>query len=295
MADELHKTSLEQESTTPPADALVNDEWDDDFFENHEPPVDRDGLAELSDSENLPKYTEHGQLIRDQYAQPKWGFLIYRTVYGDDKKWETFMNIFKEQVMRTLGSPVYDHFEPRVAFDVQDNEAKFSKKSKLQILEHFISWKNSDEAKIGVRQEDLEASVTSWNIIRPKPTIAQQPKYLSFPRCRLFIFVDEEIMNGMIKLGTGAIGRNAPSSYIEVINAQWHPDYYITDNGGYGRGFGPKSTDEKLILNDEGMFMRVMANCLYPSFYQLMVEADGWVQWYINPPGILDKTYSWHE
>jgi hypothetical protein len=57
----------------------------DDFFTTNKPPGETYNSVHLADAEELPEMTREQQGRQDHLAQPKWGFIIYRTVYDDDE------------------------------------------------------------------------------------------------------------------------------------------------------------------------------------------------------------------
>jgi hypothetical protein len=128
-----------------------------------------------------------------------------------------------------------------MTFDVQEDQERFQGLSRLQLCNEFLSRNSSEQAKIGIRQEDLEELTENYYTVDPNHRIVRHAKYKSFARLRAFIYVDEKILEDMLSLEQ--FGNKPPSGYVEVVNAN-------------------------------GIYVRVMVDVLYPSFYEQMLDPN---------------------
>ena len=154
-----------------------------------------------------------------------------------------------------------------LAFSVQENEALCRNKSRHQIREHFL-WEFSNEAKAELSSD---------------PNTLEESIYLSSPRYRFFIFIDNGVLDSV--LGKNREGRRGtPPAYVLVVNVEWPIDF----NTEHDSHFCLQEPTQAEIHNDHDIFVRVFPDHLYPTFYEDMSDMNSWYRVYVRPPRVVN-------
>lgn len=127
------------------------------------------------------RFQSLGQMIFGMQAtgHHKWGFVIYRTTYGDQALWERYMASLRERTAWAL-----DIFErtgeltPHLQWTVREDEAALRGATREQVRTLFRGW------------------VAGRSVARDGPGVDGNEAFLfaRVPRYRLCLFVDEECL-----------------------------------------------------------------------------------------------------
>jgi hypothetical protein len=174
----------------------------------------------------------------------KWGWIIYRTVYGDDEKWARFNERFQEQVRRETvildrpsDEPIHIKF---LDFPVRSDEAKYNNATTAQLRADFKKWLAEDG---GLKEQEMTAE-EKWKI-------------RDGMRYRYFIRVDAEAMESVLKDDQG---------WVDLVQVEWPEDDEEAEELACDDGYAPL---EGMTTYKVG-FMRVLVGELYPDCWTLL-------------------------
>lgn len=196
----------------------------------------------------------------------KIGWVIYRTTYSDDAKWDRFVQLF-QNFIRTKVAYDYDteaHLQ-HVAWPIKEDRQVFNKATTTELRKHFVTWRDLD----AVTAENGGAFKSDDDRIRR----------LSHPLYEYFIHVDEDAMESVLAQGENKLVGNG---WVNVVQADWPPN---------------DKDDLEEILTETGNplidgmdtwqvgFERVEAEYLYPSYF-LQTAIVGGPSQYTRPPAL---------
>jgi hypothetical protein len=193
----------------------------------------------------------------------KWGWIIYRTTYGDDAKWSQFITTFQTLVreitlMKDGGSQHVNYID----FPVRQHSG-FDKANAKDLRAHFKAWRFSDDT---FEEQQLDPS--------------QREILLESERYKYFIRVDAESMQSVLDMvGTTALD----GAWVDLIQVDW-PEIDSDDEGKQSgkteEGFPPIEG----MTNYEIGFQRVPIDQLYPTCWLDKMTIPE--KWYTRPPGL---------
>ncbi|KAK6085113.1 hypothetical protein SCUP515_00931 [Seiridium cupressi] len=186
----------------------------------------------------------------------KWGWVIYRTAYGDDAAWERFKQF------------------------VVDNSAKYIAESSVPGITRNLEWTfvSDQEALDGASTAQLRARFRSWaaEAIRtenPRATEDSLSPHWRIQRYSYFIEVNEETLRCVVDVKHP---RQWQLVWVKFVRADWESDP-DEDDGSYELING--TTEE-----DVG-WMLVMSDTIRADFYDGMGDDGmGWCIYYSRPP-----------
>lgn len=186
------------------------------------------------------------QRIEDRLLQHhrNWGWIVYRTTYGDDEKWarcnEAFQAFVLEPTLTIQGGTKHVQY---LDFPVREDPVAFNNASAAELRAHFKTWRSSEEA-LEEQQVDRSQRQELWDSMR----------------YRHFIRIDAESMQSILDEAS-----NVPMArgWVDLIRVDWPESE--SDNGeepshGLTEKFQPL---EDMTTLGEG-FQRVYVDELYP-------------------------------
>jgi hypothetical protein len=184
-----------------------------------------------------------------QYKLSKWGFLIYRCTYEDDKAWQRFMETLKELVHCRLERDDGLDLEESLELTVRDNRAELDGASVDQVRERFKAW-------VG---EDGKAEQQGADYFN------RTPRYV------YCIHIDAAALDSV-----GGMSLNPDYSslcYVNIVDASWE--------------FDPEEeVDETDDRRDIG-YLRMDVHQLIPEAYSFFQEREGYYVVYRTPPQVI--------
>lgn len=264
-----HKTesnSLQRLHSPEPVFPDFEPEHSDDFPAHGEtwkgdpdrPKTPESADFDLSDSEEeYPvKRIENKSHREDQaqrwLSQRKWGLIIYRCTYGNDKKWAEFMEVLEAMGRcHTVEDPELD---ATLAFDVREDEALVKSNDLSGVRHHFENWIHSDEIKSEMREgkyENIDEDADLLHRIHNVQMNKSKPVHLSCPRYSYFIYVDDEAMESVLA---------------HKENSKWWQSNYCgwVNVVDIALPVGPISVRP------------VTPSQLYPEYYKILCGGDPW-------------------
>lgn len=201
-----------------------------------------------------PQYEERIRYDMHRFSQTKWGYVIYRCTYGDDKLWEELMQFLKDNARRHLEETndmdLWDSLEWKVVSDSQKLDGANTK----QVAELHRLWVESDEAR------------------------AEQPTaqfYIPLTSRQIFcVHVDADALSSFANRKQNFINGRAISwdyGYANLVYADW---------GTYPLDPGEEDEDDALKTN----YMHVQLDHLLPSTYGYIHTTENWHFIYVQPP-----------
>ena len=196
----------------------------------------------------------------------KIGWVIYRTTYSDDAKWDRFVQLFQDSI-RTKVAYDYDAEEhlQYVAWPIKEDRQVLNKATTTELRKHFLTWRDLD----AVTAENGGAFKSDDDRIRR----------LSHPLYEYFIQVDEDAMESVLAQGDNKLADNG---WVNVVQAGWPPkgeddlEEILTETGNPQIG----GMDTWQVG-----FERVEAEFLYPSYFLQAAVLSGPSQ-YTRPPAL---------
>jgi hypothetical protein len=185
----------------------------------------------------------------------KWGFLVYRTTYSDDEKWDQFIKLFQEgvrkDVKRLWGDTEHVNY---LDFPVQEDSISLKDATKDELRNRFDAWRTSNEP---------------WN--EQGLTKETNPEFLLEDhslRTRYFIQVDDDAMESVLAYGTGINN----GGYVNLIwsNAVYKVDEEDTEDVETDLGHPELEGMNYLHVG----FQRVAVEWIYPHFWWFFCSMD---------------------
>jgi hypothetical protein len=234
--------------------------------------------------------------------QKKWGFRIYRTTYESDEQWTEFMRRFKAAIEIKKPWRTQDPFDCRyweipldeglmscLDFQVVDDKEKFDRATRPQLIPDFNAWVASDEPKNEVKQEELERVYDNTLMVPFKAGFpyewekrAGNPQYLSSPRYRFFIQIDQECVESVLGVEDPeqVISGAKYNGWVNVVNSRWPLQPPMNLDGI----FRPSPYDPEIEF-DNGCWFRVTPGYLYPHLFASLTRDISTAE-YLRPPRV---------
>ncbi|KAF1988766.1 hypothetical protein K402DRAFT_391467 [Aulographum hederae CBS 113979] len=202
----------------------------------------------------------------------KWGWVIYRSTYGDDETWQRFLDILKQGT----GAESQHESDPGVT-DMIDWKVmegpEFADASKDAVREYFKAWTASDEAKAE----------------QPNRTINNEDGSLMglTPRYTFCVHVDTDALESVMRLSTPLDQDYSCEAYLNLIDARW--DYEsVTVDYATGEKFDGENEVEVdgYKCHDVG-WMKVGARPLWGFVYSTFITENLFEASYVRPPQVF--------
>ncbi|KAI6814616.1 hypothetical protein KC340_g16011 [Hortaea werneckii] len=195
----------------------------------------------------------------------KWGFVIYRCTYQDDKAWTRFKQIVFENTQNEMQRSDAPEVADKLEWTFVEDRAALDGASRSQLRERFKQW-----AAQAIIAEQPRAQAQ-----------AQEDSLFGIPRYNYFIQIDEEALQSVL-----AAPRNDPSGegFVNFVDARWNPlgDIY------------PEDEDERYDPIDECTeenvgWMRIATMMIDTEWYDAAINfaSGGWFVYYLRPPKIV--------
>lgn len=192
----------------------------------------------------------------------KWGWIVYRTTYADDKKWEKFNEIFQTQVRDpVLNLDGGEHHSQFLDYTLRSDKSKYDGATAAQLRDEFREWRASSGPLEEQGLNEAERQFLPLNA-----------------RYSFFIRIDEDALQSVLE---GAAKNDFEESWVDVVHVDWP-------------GPGIDDDDEDGLPPIEGItthhvgFQRVEIEELYPNCWHDF-EVNHW-DFYIRPP---QRTYDY--
>jgi hypothetical protein len=171
----------------------------------------------------------------------KWGWVVYRTTYGDNEKWARFEERFQEQIRREtviLDRPADEPIHIKyLDFPVRSDEAKYNNATTAQLRTDFKEWLDGDGP---LKEQEM--------------TLNEKGKVEGAMPYSYFIRVDTEAMESVLKDDTGR-------GCVDLVQVDWPEDDEEAEEVACEDGHPPL---EGMTTFKVG-FVRVPVISLYPD------------------------------
>ncbi|GIZ48413.1 hypothetical protein CKM354_001147400 [Cercospora kikuchii] len=202
----------------------------------------------------------------------KVGYVVFRVTYGDNARWEQFIERLKEY----MGSGLEGESNPQAAeavkavfeLDIRDNEAELKDASKHDVRAIFNAWV---ESVGGIN------TVTKYNAC---------------------IYADEEVVESVLEGEDPRVGfyRTPLRAYVKILDIQYTEETYQYDSEDE-----PDEAARALLNSDDDGYdpiegcrsydvgwVKAAARLLIPRTYAVLCYASGWDRMYVRPPALSE-------
>lgn len=197
-----------------------------------------------------PFSREHEEFLH-KFNVDRWGWVFYRTAYGDDEAWLRFKNFLAKETRKALEESNAPELANSLEWTFIEDRALLEGASKDKLRLHFRSW--------------AERAITIEN---PRFDRARPFSDFNLARYSYFIEVDEEALRSIGNFG----------SSVNFIRANWEPDPDSEDD--YEPVQGCKEEDVGWILLSQQMMV-------VESLDYFDAPGDAWYTFYVRPPHML--------
>ncbi|CAK1367003.1 uncharacterized protein RHO25_011718 [Cercospora beticola] len=216
--------------------------------------------------------TSAEQILRAlaHHLDGKVGYVVFRVTYGDDKKWEQFVERLtgymhaglEHETNREVAEALKAVFE----LDIRDNETELKNASKSEVRAIFRAWVASTNGMF---------SITKYGAC---------------------IYADEEVVESVLQGEDPRAGFfDTPyHAYVKILDYQFEDEPYQYDS--------EEEPDEQvrasLNAGDDGCdpiegcrsydvgWVKAAARMLMPWVYAMLSKGEGWDWVYVRPPAI---------
>ncbi|KAF3007072.1 hypothetical protein E8E14_005061 [Neopestalotiopsis sp. 37M] len=214
-------------------------------------------LRTLSYQSRLPP-ENHGINIEESLRfnqHDKWGWVIYRTAYGDDAAWERFKQFVADNAARGIAQSTAPGIANTVEWTFVSDQETLDDVSTGQLRARFRGW-----AAEAIRTEN------------PRATEKSLDKHFWTSRYSFFIEVNEETLEWVAKVKSL---REWELVWVKFIQADWEYDAE-EDDGGYELIDGNTA-------HDVGWMLIESCNIAH-WFYDIIGNGQYWYLYYNRPP-----------
>ncbi|KAK6392156.1 hypothetical protein LTR65_003928 [Meristemomyces frigidus] len=202
----------------------------------------------------------------------RFGFTVYRCVYGNDEEWSRFMERLTAHAHADLDRDPYGHLvKPLIVWNVQDNETELDGQSGTPTFDPFSIFRD------WVRSVKDDQSLSRYaHCIHADAEVVQSVLTGGEPGSR----TPDDILR--------------PKGFVNVIDLQFKeqpeqlgPEDISDDEERQEHNDGDEGYPpiEGCKREDVG-WMKVAARMLVPGAYQLLMK-NGWPVVYVRPPQVL--------
>lgn len=203
----------------------------------------------------------------------KWGFVIYRCTYSDDKAWRDCMNILKGRVHYILAKSDAPELMDSLEWTIFDDDA----------LDHAF-------------KGDLRRRFRDWNRsawAREQPRAERTPHGANNARYRYFVSIDCEAMESVLENPNVTDVGPFYTGYVNLVDAEWKdqaellaeltPNWREMYNEEVDTSFEPI---EGCKEEDVGWFKLPASSMIPGAYFQLDPNPGMWQYMYHRPPTI---------
>ncbi|GIZ48412.1 hypothetical protein CKM354_001147400 [Cercospora kikuchii] len=219
----------------------------------------------------------------------KVGYVVFRVTYGDNARWEQFIERLKEY----MGSGLEGESNPQAAeavkavfeLDIRDNEAELKDASKHDVRAQVLM-------SIGLQQTRLTCSriFNAW--VESVGGINTVTKY------NACIYADEEVVESVLEGEDPRVGfyRTPLRAYVKILDIQYTEETYQYDSEDE-----PDEAARALLNSDDDGYdpiegcrsydvgwVKAAARLLIPRTYAVLCYASGWDRMYVRPPALSE-------
>ncbi|KAG8629323.1 hypothetical protein KVT40_003188 [Elsinoe batatas] len=182
-----------------------------------------------------------------QMKLDKWGWVIYRTTYQNQKAWENAPSLL-------------DILE----LSFHDDPANFDGASREQLRKHFQEWR-------------------ATACIQEQPRAKIEPGIDFTTRYEYFLQIDEEALEEITRLGPSwePLEKRA---HIKLVQADWR-SYYPEDEAEEQKDESHEEIDGTCV-EDVG-WMKVAISAIDYPFYLALADLEVWFVMYERPPALI--------
>ncbi|KAK1449319.1 hypothetical protein CMEL01_08634 [Colletotrichum melonis] len=275
---------------------LWGEPWDPNSWEVTEDFVEKwrwilEGCEEIIRSSNYWRAKRGEKRMRETIAShlrncdiDKWGWVIYRTTYGDDEAWERCKEIITYRTRRNIA----DSDAPGIAKNLEltffDDKFLFDGASKHQLRSHFRTWSLDAFQSENPRTQDVSGDLGYWI------------QGCGVPRYVYFFQVDLESLRSIVFEAPQPPDYDLDcESHINFIDAYWKP---IREWAGVLRHTEQDEIDAFETAHEpiEGCgeenvgWMKVSTETMGSDWYEVWLgniggDASTWYVFYQRPPG----------
>jgi hypothetical protein len=197
----------------------------------------------------------------------KYGWLIYRTTYSDNEKWNEGIEILQNQFRRIKHRYLDENEIFYMDWPIQDNALLFNNATTDELRKHFLVWKSSDEPAKAIG-------------LNPAEYPSRRPWLTQY---EYFIQVDEESLDSIITHGKDGY-QIPPVAWVNIVEANWPEDKEHVEEILEERGYPDiEGRDTK-----EVGFQRVAVPYLYLALWDECNTSSLREFWNIRPKRIIN-------
>ncbi|KAF2171541.1 hypothetical protein M409DRAFT_18653 [Zasmidium cellare ATCC 36951] len=204
------------------------------------------------------------RLDLEDYSHDRWGFVMYRTTYGDDDAWEQLKKIVKERAREQLLASTGPYLLDSLDWKFFDDQEASDNASVANLRQHFTAW---------IRD--------NWQLEQPRGTCPGSPRY------RLFIRVDREALDSVLDRNNVRFAAPwADAGWVHLISGEWESELdHVDPDDEYDQPDLTFNPVEDCREQDVG-WMKVPAEEIGFQMYSRFVNPDSWYILYERPPKI---------
>lgn len=203
-----------------------------------------------------------------QWKHDKWGFVIYRCTYQDDRGWNRFKQIVHERTHKVMQRSDAPEAADSLEWTFVEDRATLDRASRPQLRERFNQWAAQ---AIVTEQPRAEAQT-------------QEDPTFGVPRYNYFIQVDEEALKSVLAAPQPDL---EGEGFVNLVDSQWKP----LNESNSGEVEDEEVHDAIDGCTEENVgWMRIATNTMTNAeFYDAAVDfsGGGWYAFYQRPPGIV--------
>lgn len=188
----------------------------------------------------------------ETFTQTKWGYVVYRCTYGDDKLWEELMQFLKDNARRDLEESKAMDLWDSLDWKVVSDPHKLDGASTEQVAELHRLWVKSDEAR-------SEQTASDYNPLTTRQIFC--------------VHVDADALSSFANRNPQRLRAGLKDyGYVNLVYADWGT--YPLDSGE------EEDEDDALKTN----YMLVNLKFLIPETYGYINGTEKWHYNYVQPP-----------
>lgn len=216
-------------------------------------------------SMDFPSEASQLNLTLEEERFNRWGWVIYRTTYGDPQAWDGFQRLITEWVRKSVAQTDVPSLLDRLELTFFDDAAAFKNASRHQLREHFRQWSLKTGPNESPQAEFVDGAPET-------------------PRYEYFFQVDEEALNSIKSLGPLLSPVDA-RAHVKFIQAAWQP---MGKDGEAPENEEPYEEIDGVREEDVGWIKVRLSWLSYSSYLLMSGPLDTWPNMYQRPPALVE-------
>lgn len=196
----------------------------------------------------------------------KWGWVIYRCTYDDDKAWARFKEFIIQQSRADIANSDTPELSDSLEWTFVEDRVTLDGASKDQLVSRFKQW--APEALKTEQPRVKDHRFGTWGI----------------PRYTYFIYVDKGALRSVVYDAPQAPKPDLDGvGYVNFVNADWKP------LGELGIAAGEDDVHEPIdgCTEEDVGWMKIASHMVGTGFYESTIGyPDCWYVFYERPPEI---------